>query len=192
MVVQNRTILLSSFHQFWYDSKHHCLKCSWNHDSCQQKFQIWFHHSLYPFASSQPLFELPCWYKNTLLCFLNYYFWYLLYVQIKKLELIMYFSQKLLVTKCLKILGYLLSRLRTQHWFIPWVRCTFNDWFIHRTLLYDLTNKQAKKKNKQLLKMIRYKACTENVWKTMSKEKLWETFRKPAVLVEQKFLIERK
>lgn len=81
------------------------------------------------------LLELSCCYKNTLLCFF-----------IKKLELIMYFSQKLLVTKCLKILGSLLSRLQTQHWFIPWVRCTFNDWFIHRPLLYDLTNKQAKKK----------------------------------------------
>lgn len=87
------------------------------------------------------LLELSCCYKNTLLCFF-----------IKKLELIMYFSQKLLVTKCLKILGSLLSRLQTQHWFIPWVRCTFNDWFIHRPLLYDLTNKQAKKK----------KATTEN------------------------------
>lgn len=53
MVVQNRTILLSSFHQCWYDSKHHCLKRSGNHDSYQQNFQIWFHHSLYPFASSQ-------------------------------------------------------------------------------------------------------------------------------------------
>lgn len=126
------------------------------------------------------LLELSCCYKNTLLCFF-----------IKKLELIMYFSQKLLVTKCLKILGSLLSRLQTQHWFIPWVRCTFNDWFIHRPLLYDLTNKQAKKK-KQLLKMIKYKAWTENVWKTMWKEKLWETFRKPAELFEQEFLIERK
>lgn len=40
--------------------------------------------------------------------------------------------------------------------------------------------------------MIKYKAWTENVWKTMSKEKLWETFRKPTELFEQKFLIERK
>lgn len=40
--------------------------------------------------------------------------------------------------------------------------------------------------------MIKYKAWTENVWKTMWKEKLWETFRKPAELFEQEFLIERK
>lgn len=104
---------------------------------------------------------LPLFWPYTLLKFSFYLlFWnYLVAIKIlfyaffiKKLELIMYFSQKLLVTKCLKILGSLLSRLPTQHWFIPWVRCTFNDWFIHRPLLYDLTNKQAKKK----------KATTEN------------------------------
>lgn len=54
MVVQNRTILLSSFHQCWYDPNTTVWNAAEIMTVTSKKFQIWFHHSLYPFASSQP------------------------------------------------------------------------------------------------------------------------------------------